>query len=243
LRRSTQNSARSRVAARIGKQLDNTLIAYIAAASAAGVGIFALATPAEATVVYTAANTEIPANGTLALDLNNDGVVDFRFFQATTFGHAMFLSVFGSGSMNQVMYFGFSVVPSALPYGVKIPRKDFYFNSGGVMAETFSGVAKGNWKNGTHYLGLTFTVGTNSYYGWARVIVSTKHGISAVLLDYAYDDTPNHQILAGATSGPERRESLRKQPLSVPFKQAASLGLLACGAEGLAIWRREEEIQ
>jgi hypothetical protein len=61
--------------------LNKKLIPYVAAASAAGVGIVAAAArPADAEIVYTPTNSAIAPNTTVPLDLNNDGIVDFRFY-------------------------------------------------------------------------------------------------------------------------------------------------------------------
>lgn len=67
-------SNQSRVTARIGSKLEKNLVAYMAAAGAAGVSLLA-AQPVEAKVVYTATNTAV-GNGT-PIDLNNDGIADF----------------------------------------------------------------------------------------------------------------------------------------------------------------------
>jgi hypothetical protein len=65
--------------ARLTPTLDKQLLAYATAATAAGIGL--LAQPAEAKIVYTAANTTIQGNGgNLNLDLNNDGIADFIIF-------------------------------------------------------------------------------------------------------------------------------------------------------------------
>src|SRR4029077_3677693 len=54
---------------------------YALAASAAGVGMLALAQPSQAKIVYTPANIQINVGGGLVyLDLNNDGVNDFQFY-------------------------------------------------------------------------------------------------------------------------------------------------------------------
>jgi hypothetical protein len=57
--------------------LEKKLTAYIAAASAAGVGMAALTPSAEAKVVYTPTNTVI--NAATAIDLNHDGIADFSW--------------------------------------------------------------------------------------------------------------------------------------------------------------------
>jgi len=53
-------------------------MSYVAAASAAGVGILATAEPADGEVVYTPANIPLAINTPVALDLNNDGIADFQ---------------------------------------------------------------------------------------------------------------------------------------------------------------------
>ena len=53
----------------------------VLAASAAGVGLLALAGPAQAEVVYTPVNQVIGYNGVYGLDLNHDGTVDFLIQQ------------------------------------------------------------------------------------------------------------------------------------------------------------------
>jgi hypothetical protein len=52
---------------------------YCAAASAAGVSILALAQPADAEVVVTEANLPFNYLHSVSLDLNKDGIADFRF--------------------------------------------------------------------------------------------------------------------------------------------------------------------
>jgi hypothetical protein len=71
-----ENPARSPKA--LNAKLNKRLASYVAAASAAGVGVLAWAQPADAEIVYTPANTPILINTPLALDLNNDGTIDFE---------------------------------------------------------------------------------------------------------------------------------------------------------------------
>ncbi len=59
----------------LSPKLDRRLLGYAAAASAAGVGMMVLAPSSLAEVVYTPANQTV--NGSLAIDLNNDGITDF----------------------------------------------------------------------------------------------------------------------------------------------------------------------
>jgi hypothetical protein len=63
---------------KLSPKLNKGLVSYVAAAGAAGVGLLALAQPADAEVVYTPANTPLMLNTPVGLDLNNDGIIDFE---------------------------------------------------------------------------------------------------------------------------------------------------------------------
>jgi hypothetical protein len=77
IRRESQNGSQ-RIPTTLSAKLNKGLVAYVAAASAAGVGVFAWVQPADAEIVYTPANTPILINTPVPLDLNNDGTVDFE---------------------------------------------------------------------------------------------------------------------------------------------------------------------
>src|SRR5579863_674373 len=115
---------RGRRAVRLSAELDKKLRAYAASANAAGVGtvarershgilvaaaglgVAALASPAQAKIVYTPANVQI--NSAFHLDVNGDGVNDFTFYFFKSVqlsnGSGSFLSVVPSNfSSNDVM--------------------------------------------------------------------------------------------------------------------------------------------
>ena len=64
-----RQTMKGRSPARIGAKLERNLWAY---ACAAGVGMFAMTPSAEAKVVYTAANEQIPRLSAVPVDLNGD---------------------------------------------------------------------------------------------------------------------------------------------------------------------------
>jgi hypothetical protein len=108
--------------------------------------------------------------------------------------------------------------------------------------DTGSHTSFGPWLNvrGQRYLGLKFVVNGKTHYGWARVKIDrpTDH---MTLTGYAYETIPNKPIITGATKGPD--ETNLEEPeanLTTPIRNSPSLGLLALGAPGLSIWRREE---
>ena len=73
-----RQTMKGRSPARIGAKLERNLWGYACAAGAAGVGMFAMTPSAEAKVVYTAANEQIPRLSAVPVDLNGDGLVDFN---------------------------------------------------------------------------------------------------------------------------------------------------------------------
>ena len=72
----------ARTPSQLSESLHKWLNAYALAASAAGVGV--LAQPAEAKIVYTPAHRLISVGQVAKLDLNHDGIADFRI--SNTYG-------------------------------------------------------------------------------------------------------------------------------------------------------------
>ena len=70
-------------------------------------------------------------------------------------------------------------------------------------------------------------------------VLSKPVRIVALLTGYAYETVADTPIIAGATSGPDAE--VNPQGLA-PGRAPATLGLLAMGAPGMSIWRREESV-
>ena len=62
----------------------------------------------------------------------------------------------------------------------------------------------------------------------------------AILTGYAYETIPGRAIIAGKTKGRDDAEPTASLNKRIP--EPATLGALALGAPGLAIWRREEAV-
>ena len=219
---------------------DKRLRAYALAASAASVGLLALAQPANAQVVYTPANVSI-TSGDLFLDLNCGPKVQFWLANdLEVFSFSMFQEFAVNGSANA------SVIvdkngPAELQTGSVIGSSRSFKNvhrNEQVLAQAFYGSyygvfsgVDGNWANGEQaYLGLKFDIQGQVHYGWAslQVKASVDHRavhVNAILLGYAYENTPNQPIQAGQTS------SATQPGAEVP--QAGTLGALARGAPSL----------
>jgi hypothetical protein len=247
---------RPRDAASLSDSIVKRLNAYTLAAGAAGVGVFGLAPPVEAKIVYTSVNVVIRLNTSYNLDLNHDGVTDFRILRVGgSFGYMAVFSIGSNrvwGSRDIVKY---QPAASHLGAGVRIgPKRVKEFRKGdmycGSLGGTFStckwmirrnggGPYYGPWVTpNSGYLGLKFFIGGQIHYGWARF--RKQKPIIWVLTGYAYETIPNKAIVAGATKGPDDVEptaSITRRPT-----EPATLGLLALGAPGLPIWRREDGI-
>lgn len=245
----TPPSAHKRLAPTIDKQL----FAYAAAATAAGVGLFAAPQSAEAKIVYTSANVTIPLNTTFALDLNNDGIADFDFY-FFTYGprkplaplgyHQDQLALQPAKAGNEVWGIASSKgveCAAALPPGVTVgPNVDFQANPvllGGSGGSAYSTGFACNFERKARgaFLGLKFVIDGQTHYGWAHV--SGVYHNAATLNGYAYETIPNKPILTGKAHGPISTAS-SQIPLQI---EPATLGLLARGSHALPLWRRPEE--
>jgi hypothetical protein len=224
---------------------------YALAASAAGVGLLALAAPAQAEVVYTPVNQVIGYNGVYGLDLNHDGTVDF-LIQQWNYGNwasnNQLLADPAVGNGVEGIRRAAAVLQSGQPIG---PSQNFIAGdqNGEVMLSvthtTTGGPSHlhGSWANlSNRYLGLKFQISGQTHYGWARVNVQRKgFHFLATLTGYAYETIPNTAIKAGQTSGlanasagqgPSNSNAL---PDTRPFK---SLGELALGAQNAPVRRQ-----
>jgi hypothetical protein len=236
---------------RLSESLHRQLNSYALAASAAGVGVLALAQPAAARIVYTPAKVKI---GYLAyhLDLNHDGITDFQietgYSTNQTFKTA---DIFAFAPMSQrgnkmAHAKGRVGLARALKPGVRIGPGDISSSAGFLVWEEHrnqgTNFRTGQWINvKNRYLGLSFQIKGKTHYGWARLNVKvTRRGFDAVLTGYAYETIPNKPIIAGKTR--DTNGIVVEVPhanLAMPTREPASLGALATGAPGLSIWRRE----
>jgi hypothetical protein len=205
------------------------LDAYALAASAAGVGMLALAQPADAKIVYTPAHVVVGSHHPLRLDLNHDGIVDFailntfspEFNYHTLFacqnarlssGSRGFYICYGSTNMVRITDVQHKFEAAALTRGAKIQSRNNFAGSGlmGVVYYSFMSDTRwdGLWFNGgkgvkNRYLGLKFNIKGQIHFGWARLTVATtKHDFKATLTGYAYETVPGKGIIAGQTEGP-----------------------------------------
>lgn len=240
---------KSRPTARISQELESKLVTYITAASAAGVGLLGGATSAQARVVYTATNTTVIYGSPVPIDLNHDGITDLTINLMGGFFHSELLMAkpaTGNGALvaNGGAAAGFFGVP--VGPGEKFASNIFY-SYGLVMADAgmYGGSSwfDGQWANASNrYLGLKFVINGQTHFGWVRMSVGNfLKGGQILLTGYAYETTPNTNIIEGHLSGPGADSRFTAENTLTPGTRPASLGILARGADTLAIWRREED--
>ena len=239
-------SHNQRAAVRLSGSLEKKLVAYTVAATAAGIGVLASALPAEGKVVSTLSWTEILPRSSVPLDLNNDGIPDFRFsniiystsVHGFRFGSLKVLPenqnnlVWGTGSSASALGSGVTVGPSR-----KFKSGHAFMGKAGYSCySACSYDSSGQWKEATRlYLGLKFHIHGEIHYGWARLnVTAAAYGMFAAVTKYAYETVPKKPIVTGQGGGTEGNGYQR--PRSSSPRSATpppgSLGSLAVGAWG-----------
>ncbi|HEV2378426.1 MAG TPA: hypothetical protein VG206_01370 [Terriglobia bacterium] len=233
-------------------------IATYAAAGAAGVGMLALAAPAQAEIVYTPADLRVSQapccdSPGIKIDLNNDGVKDFSvwIWSYADFGPTYVdLFLYAKNRANGVRGAdrGFAarlnsgaIIGSSQKFAQArtfrgIPLVDMDVQYTGIGREKTS-FCYGPWsqpaKNG--YLGVRFDISGQTHYGWIRLTTGACIGggrLDAIITGYAYNTEPGQPIFAG--EGAPGAEASTVRP------ESGTLGQLALGSLGLALGRRRE---
>jgi hypothetical protein len=221
--------------------------AYALAAGAAGVSLMALAQPAEAEIIFTAANATIPFNKLVTIDLNHDGSPDFKFF-LYSFAYHSFNAELAVGAVNA----GGGVINGAGKYASPLfrgnnigPTRSFgagsqlMFRSRGADYDSsvYSRHVYGPWLNDTNrYVGVEFVIDGATHYGWIRMTTTAgkrRYETAFTITGYAYETVAGQAIKAGQLSD-EASVSPQSAPLAKPL-----LGVLALGSQGMALWRRD----
>jgi hypothetical protein len=247
--------SRSSVGPRTKQQLSESfttnLNAYALAAGAAGVSILAITQPAAAEVVFTPANKLIQINYYSILDLNHDGIGDFKFNQYSV-NYRYFrqtLIMWPNGKNAVIESNGY---PAVLSRGAPIGPEQAFVNgsrfrfAGTIGFEGSTSTSKhrgvnssrhwGPWWNAQdRYVGVAFTIGHAIHYGWIRLSLSPSyHSFQTTMTGFAYETVANRTIYAGQLSDEEASALPDRAPVE------PMLGMLAIGYSGLDLWRRDE---
>ncbi len=185
--------------------MDNKFTKKLAAYSAAAVAVISLGTKADAQVVYSGVkniNLAIGGTETYDLDLDTNATVDFTLGVVSS-------SVFQSAFINQALtnYWMTTMSGSQAylqhidpdnPIGAAQTNWGNYFFQWNIgwFASSSSLNTHGFLGGGDQLIGLKFNIGTAVHYGWARINVS-PNASSMVIVDWAYESTPDSTILAG----------------------------------------------
>jgi hypothetical protein len=239
----SHRNANSNQPAALRSNLDKRLLAYIAAASAAGVSALSLAPRAEAKVVVTKTNETINW-GTTTLDLDNDGKPDFKFTWTGTAGFS-FKSISGYKSNHIVATSGPDQCAAPLAAGVTVGRGANFKATKAIMIFTdvlASPSHSGPWANvRNRFLGLEFRLSDGVHFGWARLTVTTNPILKATLTAYAYETIPEKSIVTGRLGDDDAQGGPQISPAQGSSStERPTLGVLAAGAPALALWRKEE---
>lgn len=242
----------------LSETIDHRAKVYSVAATAAGVTLLALAPAAGAEVVVHGTNIPINPvidnNFNVSLDINHDGIADFRF-SLSSFAYHSFHAILTvtplTGGAVVASPGSVDSYASALVRGAKVGPSAHFSSKGFATIERSHGVnfssrssrtrhTYGKWSgDSTHYLGVKFLIDGATHYGWIRMTVNAaSEPISATVTAYAYETVANKKIFAGITGG---SASTQAEPKAESLGQP-SLGMLALGAEGLAQWRRDEAL-
>lgn len=177
--------------------------------SAAAIAIIGIQKEAEGQVVYTNIRDTLLnlQNSVIFLDLNNDGVLDFRFKAGEATDD--FITAGGTGN-SMIATTGSESWPALYPVRLKyldpIDANQLWGrqNFGLIAMETsggdthFDGTYGMPIQTADGYLGVRFKVGANQHYGWVRLDCS-DNAKWLVIKDFAYNATPGVPINAGQT--------------------------------------------
>ena len=179
---------------------------------------------ANAQIVYTDVTpdqvisaTTIPSTEDYNIDLNNDGINDYKISCSRSGGicplapsSRLYINFISDSALNSnAVVTGTSITyPLAMNLNDSISSGLSFSSFGYLRRNTSGGPCTGTFGVWSYsidrYLGLKLIVGANTYYGWARMQIDVVTGIpSCTIKDYAYNSIPNQPILAGETgTGP-----------------------------------------
>jgi hypothetical protein len=246
--------------------IDHRAKLYSLVAAAAGVSMLALAQPAEAEIIITNKTIPIQVGTPLLLDLNGDGTADFSFYLASNSSHgtvhlySLFVNPLEGGEvigetsskfgrrLASALVRGAKIGPGGPFRGSQIEESNLCLRRCGTTNTnppySFDQHLYGDW-GGSHpnrFLGVKFLIKSETHYGWVRMTVTVQHkgngsgpkgSFSGTITEYGYESIANKPCyagLAGNDPAADRDET---------GNSGASLGMLALGSDGLALWRPE----
>ncbi len=218
--------------------------------SAVAAGTLLLAPSANAAVVYSGLqNIQISAaNNSEGIDLNNDGVDDFRIGRSATGSWHLWMSLQTNGvsNINESLRYDPARLDTGYLIQSTLPGPLYWSNdSSETLAGTFTyggTLTAGNFNSTAGCIGVRFnTVAGAPRFGWIYLDGTLSASRMATIVDWAYEDQ-GASILSGA-GGPAGTCSPPAPTVSVPTLNQWGLilliGLLA-GA-GVTVLRKQEK--
>lgn len=157
-------------------------------------------------IIYTDIADTGPLNQTYSLDLDGAGTFDFYIRHAGSTNYNQILDILPEAGGNAIIggASGYKYFPFALSAGYLISSGNSNWNSNYQYhklnsLQCYNFIS--SWCYGVFdkYLGLRFEIGSDTHYGWARLDVDPA-SINWLIKDYAYEQTRDTPIMAGAGS-------------------------------------------
>jgi hypothetical protein len=135
------------------------------------------------------------AGDTFAIDFNNDGDDDITVIQSNNGNYELVKATpDGSNGVVAASNSGYFYA-SNLAYGTDIDGGTGSFRSNGSFCAGVGYTGSQFCGDGEGYIGVQFEAAGNTHYGWVRVDVADSSNF--IVLDYAFDATPEAAIAAG----------------------------------------------
>lgn len=139
------------------------------------------------------------SNGnSLDFDFNNDGTAEFTFNDeagtVSSYFDSNSVNFVGTGTLNSGH--GWDII-KFLSLNTPINATSVFDAQGDAYINSPWANTNEMFPNGDSYVGTTFKIGANRYYGWILVNVN---GSTIKIKSYAYNDTANQSINAGQTT-------------------------------------------
>lgn len=150
--------------------------------------------------------SHIPSIGYETIDLDGNGVYDFRLFTEVdqrSYGSLLYRTVVYSISPGnefltdkQTTYDGYYYFCTPKHEGDKIDSNSTDFKPFAFFSYERELSDVGINGEGEQYLGFRFKIGPATHYGWARVYVSERHD-TLIFKEYAFEKNPDTEIIVG----------------------------------------------
>lgn len=163
-------------------------------------------------------------SATLDFDFNNDGTVEFTFEEmgGGTVGCMFdYLNVNFLGTGTLASGHGWDIMKS-LALNAVIGSSSTFDAQGDAYINAEWANANEMFPNGDSYVGTTFKIGVNRYYGW--ILVNSVAGVIKVK-SYAYNNVANQSITAGQSTldTDEFSQNLKLKIYPNPIKNTFSI--------------------